>query len=266
MRNSGDAAERERTRPGATRTNILDQVTRQNVYDDEAFFTGYQHLRGAEAGLNAALEQPALRALLPDVTGADAVDLGCGDGQLSRELVERGARSVLGVDPSARMLSLAVARSPDPRLRFEQRFAEDTAVPPGSIDLVVSSLALHYVADFEALTARIATWLRPGGRLVASMEHPVVTAPCDRGGGDGPGIDDYAEQGPRQTSWFIDGVVKYHRTVSAIVNAVLHAGLTLERLEEPAPSPADLMHRPDLRIHRRRPALLLLRAGKPPAP
>jgi hypothetical protein len=53
-------------------------VTRQNVYDDEAFFTGYQRLRSAEAGLNAAIKQPALRALLPDVAGTEVVDLGCG--------------------------------------------------------------------------------------------------------------------------------------------------------------------------------------------
>jgi SAM-dependent methyltransferase len=223
-------------------------------------------LRTAEAGLNAAIEQPALRALLPDVSGAAVVDLGCGDGQLCRELVERGAGSVLGIDPSERMLALAAERTRDPRLRFQQQFAEDAVVPAGSIDLVVSSLALHYVADFAALTARIAGWLRPGGLLVASMEHPVVTAPVDRDGGGANGvpyIDDYADQGPRQTSWFIDGVVKYHRTVSAIVGCILDAGLTLQRLEEPAPSAADLIDRPDLEIHRRRPALLLLRAGRP---
>jgi SAM-dependent methyltransferase len=231
------------------------------VYDDEAFFNGYQQLRDAEAGLNAAIEQPALRALLPEVSGADVVDLGCGDGQLCRELVERGAASVLGIDPSARMLSLAAARTRDPRVRFQQQFAEDADVPAASVDLVVSSLALHYVADFAALMARIAGWLRPGGHLVASMEHPVVTAPRDRGDGAATTtIDDYADEGPRHTSWFVDDVVKYHRTVAAIVNDVLDAGLTLQRLEEPAPSASELIQRPELAMHRRRPALLVLRA------
>ena len=44
-------------------------MSRQNVYEDEAFFASYQQLRDSESGLNAAVEQPALRALLPDVTG-----------------------------------------------------------------------------------------------------------------------------------------------------------------------------------------------------
>jgi ubiquinone/menaquinone biosynthesis C-methylase UbiE len=235
-------------------------VTRQNVYDDEAFFTGYQQLRSAEAGLNAAIEQPALRALLPDVTGAEVVDLGCGDGQLCRELIERGARSVLGIDPSARMLSLAHARTDDPRVRYRQQFAEDVTMPAASVDLVVSSLAFHYVADIATLLARIATWLRPGGALVASMEHPVVTAAQDRAAAGPQTVDNYAEEGPRHTSWLVEDVVKYHRSVSTIVNAVLAAGLTLDRLEEPAPTPSDLIHRPDLEIHHRRPALLVLRA------
>lgn len=235
-------------------------MTRQNVYDDEAFFTGYQKLRRAEAGLNAAIEQPALRALLPDVANAAAVDLGCGDGQLCRELVERGAHSVLGIDPSARMLSLALARTDDSRVSFRQQFAEDLTMPAASVDLVVSSLAFHYVADLATLLARIATWLRPGGALVASMEHPVVTAALDRAAVGAQVVDDYAEEGPRHTSWLIEDVVKYHRSVSTIVNAVLAAGLTLDRLDEPAPTASDLIHRPDLEIHRKRPALLVLRA------
>lgn len=241
-------------------------MTRQNIYDDEAFFDHYQQLRSTEAGLNAAMEQPALRALLPDVSGADVVDLGCGDGQLCRELVDFGARSALGIDPSARMLSLAAARTQDPRVRFQEQFAEDADVASDSIDLVVSSLALHYVADLAALLARIATWLRPGGILVASMEHPVVTAPHDRGGADARSIDDYADEGARRTNWFIDNVVKYHRSVATIVNGVLDAGLTLQRLEEPAPSASELAQRPELEIHRRRPALIVLRAGKTETP
>jgi SAM-dependent methyltransferase len=241
-------------------------VTRQNVYDNAAFFESFQRLRRTESGLNAVLEQPAVRALLPDVDGAVVVDLGCGDGQLCRELADRGAASVLGIDPSERMLALAAARTEDPRVRFLQRFAEDVHdadVPAGEVDLVVSSLAFHYIADLPALATRIAAWLRPGGHLVASMEHPIVTAPRERGAPDVPGIDNYADAGPRQTTWFIDGVVKYHRTVSDVVNAVLDAGLTLQHLEEPAPPMEALEQRPDLAIHRRRPPLLLIRAAKP---
>jgi|tagenome__1003787_1003787.scaffolds.fasta_scaffold20873071_2 ubiquinone/menaquinone biosynthesis C-methylase UbiE len=60
-----------------------------DVYDERSFFTAYSKLREADAGLNSALEQPALRRRLPDVRGLDVVDLGCGTGELARLLAAR---------------------------------------------------------------------------------------------------------------------------------------------------------------------------------
>lgn len=238
-------------------------VPGQNVYDDEAFFNGYQRMRGAAAGLNEALEQPALRSLLPRLSGLDVVDLGCGDGWLSRELAEHGARTVLGVDPSARMLELARARTDDVRVEFRRAFAEDLQLPACAADLIVSSLALHYVQDMAQVLQQIATWLRPGGVLVTSMEHPVVTASASSACEHGWAVADYAEEGVRHTAWYIPGVVKYHRTVSAIISNVLAAGLVLTALLEPSPTTAAVHDRPDLALHRQRPPLLVIRAQRP---
>jgi ubiquinone/menaquinone biosynthesis C-methylase UbiE len=140
----------------------MEDVARQNVYDDESFFMLYQAMREAQTGINEAVEQPALRGMLPRVTGAAVIDLGCGDGQLSRDLVVLGAASVLGIDPSERMLALAQRRTTDHRVRYLRAFAEDAWLPEASADLVVSSLALHYVADFDGVMVRIAEWLRQG--------------------------------------------------------------------------------------------------------
>lgn len=51
-------------------------MSRQNIYDDDGFFNGYQQMRDAESGINAAVEQPGLRALLPDVAGLDRAGRG----------------------------------------------------------------------------------------------------------------------------------------------------------------------------------------------
>jgi 2-polyprenyl-3-methyl-5-hydroxy-6-metoxy-1,4-benzoquinol methylase len=233
-------------------------VGRQNIYDDPSFFGAYQGMRDTATGINEAIEQPALRALLPDVAGARVVDLGCGDGQLSRELAGAGAASVLGIDPSERMLTLAATRTTPGAVTYQQAFAEDVDLPAAGVDLVVSSLAFHYVADLGALIDRIAGWLRPGGLLVASMEHPVKTAAPELGV-----LDRYADEGRRDTSWFVDGVVKYHRTVATVVAAVVDAGLVLERLVEPRPTAEALAARPDLEKHLRFPPLLLVRAARP---
>lgn len=237
-------------------------MSRQNIYDDPAFFDAYREMRAAESGINAAVEQPALMALLPDVKGRSVLDLGCGDGRLCRELADLGAARVVGVDPSTRMLAAAREFSGNPTVSYRQAFAEDAAFDDASFDLVVSSLALHYVADLGSLLARIGSWLRPGGWLVASMKHPMRTADPERS--MEPGIvDHYATEGQREQPWFVAGVVKHHRRVSTILNAVIAAGLDVRAVEEPTPSAEALTARPDLDRHNRRPAILTLAAVKP---
>ena len=98
------------------------------LYDDPAFFARYQEMRRRGAGLNEELERPALLRLLPDVAGADVLDIGCGDGALGRWLASHGARHVLCTDPSARMLALAAGHA-DPRVRYRRASAESIALP-----------------------------------------------------------------------------------------------------------------------------------------
>jgi SAM-dependent methyltransferase len=175
---------------------------------------------------------------------------------------------VLGVDPSARMLALA-ARQPAPGARYRRDSAETVALPPGSLDLVVSSLALHYVADYGSLVHRIACWLRPEGHLVFSVEHPVCTARdpmtgwVAADGGTVWPVDDYASETSRTQRWLGADVTKHHRRLSTLVGGLLAAGLTLTGIDEPYPDGDTVVRRPDLADHRRRPPLLLLRARKP---
>ncbi len=237
-------------------------VSMQNIYDDEVFFAGYQAMRDARSGINEAVKQPAFLALLPPLDDAVVVDLGCGDGQLCRVLVDKGAKSVLGVDHSARMFALAEKRTVDDRVRYLKSFAEQVTLPASSVDLVTSSLALHYVADLPPLLERLATWLRPGGWFVASMEHPVVTAAPELG--SHPCIvDNYASEGERDTTWYVEGVVKYHRRISTIINGVIDAGLAIRRVIEPTPTTESLVQRPNLDHYGRLPAVLILAATKP---
>ncbi|WP_207393065.1 hypothetical protein [Providencia sp. M-27] len=56
----------------------------QNIYDDPIFFKNYQALRVNDTGLNGIMEEPALRALLPDLKGKIVLDLGSGFGDFAR--------------------------------------------------------------------------------------------------------------------------------------------------------------------------------------
>lgn len=245
--------------------------TPQNIYDDPTFFAGYAALRETERGLNTVLEQPALARLLPaSLAGLRILDLGCGFGDFARKARAQGAASVLAVDVSAKMLAEARRRTSDPAIRYEQAAIETLQAEPGAFDLAVSSLALHYIADYRAAARTIAAALAPGGRFVFSVEHPICTALAvyewqrDAAGAElhWP-VDRYGDEGPRDTRWFVDGVVKYHRTTASYVNGLVEAGLSPSRMEEPEADPAALAARPDLALHRRRPPFLLLAADKP---
>lgn len=239
----------------------------QNIYDDPEFLAGYSTLERFSSGWQRAMELPDFLSLLPDVTGAHVLDLGCGIGQLARYLAERGAAHVVGVDISERMLALAV---PHARVSLRRGALEDVDFPAKNFDVIVSSLAFHYVDDYAGLVRRVASWLKVEGVLVFSTEHPIYTARLPDlgwitdadGRRTGWAIDHYADEGPRTEHWFVDGVRKYHRTLATLINGVLDAGLRLDRVIEPAPDARRLESKPADVDERRRPMFVLLRASK----
>jgi 2-polyprenyl-3-methyl-5-hydroxy-6-metoxy-1,4-benzoquinol methylase len=243
----------------------------QNIYDDPRFFAGYSQLERFQSGWGGAMEHGPFLALVGELSGRRALDLGCGAGQLSFYLASAGASAVLAIDASARMLDVARARSAHPRVTYRRLTMEAADFPAASFDLVVSSLALHYVEDYAGLVSRIARWLTPGGRLVFSTEHPIYTArpTADGWQTDATGrhlawsLDDYAEEGPREHEWFVPGVRRYHRTLATLLNGLIDAGLIVQRVVEPAPDEAWLRQRPEHADERRRPMFLLVGAGKP---
>ena len=105
-----------------------------------------------------------LLALVSPIPGGRAVDLGCGTGELTRELHRRtAAAETLGIDSSAAMLAKSEPHAGG-GVRFE-RGDIATFAPPDPFDLVFSNAALHWVPDHEALLERLTRAVAPGGQI-----------------------------------------------------------------------------------------------------
>lgn len=72
----------------------------QNIYDNQVFFSGYAKLSRSVDGLDGAPEWPAIRQILPPLSGRKVLDLGCGYGWFCRYAKSQGATDILGVDIS----------------------------------------------------------------------------------------------------------------------------------------------------------------------
>jgi len=240
----------------------------QNIYDDAGFFANYSRLPRSVEGLAGAPEWPALRALLPEMTGLRVVDLGCGFGWFCRWARENGAAEVLGLDRSDDMLGRARAGTADAAIRYARADLGQLDLPSARFDLAYSSLAFHYVADLDRLLGTVHRALVPGARLVFSAEHPIYTAPRRPGWSrDGEGrltwpIDGYQREGPRTTDWLAEGVVKQHRTLGTQLNALIRHGFTIRHVEEWRPTAAQLAAAPDLAEECERPMFLLVAAER----
>lgn len=242
---------------------------KENKYDDPVFFEKYNQMDRSVKGLQGAGEWHILQQLLPDLADKRLLDLGCGLGWHCRYAAAHGAREVIGVDLSVQMLETARAKTKSGQIVYVEAALEDFAYGTACFDVVLSSLALHYVQDFGQICQKVYDCLVPGGYFVFSAEHPIFTAKGDQqwfcnGQGDKlhwP-VDDYFREGQRQAVFLGEPVIKYHKTLTTYLDSLLMTGFQLKRIVEPQPE-KELLEIPEMLDELRRPMMLLIQAVKP---
>ncbi|KOG52001.1 class I SAM-dependent methyltransferase [Streptomyces varsoviensis] len=190
--------------------------------------------------VNAYYERPAMLALAGDVAGRRILDAGCGSGALFAALRDRGAM-VSGFDASAEMLQLARRRLGDGADLRVADLGGPLPYPDDTFDDVVASLVLHYLEDWGPALAELRRVLKPGGRLIASVDHPFAVNLIHREAGR-EAENDYFDTANWTVEWTIGGhtalVSRWNRPLHAMTEAFTGAGFRITVISEPEPDPA----------------------------
>lgn len=151
----------------------MEKHKRESEFDNETFFEEYAKMARSVDGLEAAGEWHQLRPLFPALEGKTVLDLGCGYGWHCRYAAEQGAKAVLGIDLSEKMLESAAWRTRSAAVTYRLCGIEDYEYPENTWDCVISNLALHYIADLDTIFRKIYKTLKPGGTLllISSIRH-----------------------------------------------------------------------------------------------
>ena len=178
---------------------------------------------------------------------------------------------MVGLDISEKMLQIAQAQNANDAIRYLKMSMTDIAELQEGFDFIYSNMAFHYIEDFAAFAKTLFSVLDSGGVLLFAQEHPVITATIDGKGHFNKSLSgkklsyvlsDYGIPGERVTRWFVDGVVKYHRRISDILNALTDAGFVIERVEEPLPEEWVTKKYPAYADERIKPTFLIVKARK----
>jgi SAM-dependent methyltransferase len=179
------------------------------------------------------------------------LDVGTGEGQIARALSATGVE-VVGLDPTPSQISVATQRGGGPV--YSLAAADLLPIADASVDAVVVCLVFEHVDALDGALAEVARVLRPGGRFVLFLNHPLLQTPDS-----GMIIDHMIE--PPETYWRIGAYLReavtveevqkgvfvrfVHRPLSRYVNGMIRAGINLAVMLEPAPPPGFLAKAPE---------------------
>jgi SAM-dependent methyltransferase len=174
--------------------------------------------------------------LLPNTVDGRVLDVGCGEGRLTRELRSNGWR-IAGIDASPRMIELASEADPDGDYRIAD--AGELPFDDGTFELVIAFMSLQDVDDPERAIAEAARVLRPEGLLCAALTHPLNSA------GRFTSLDpdssfviegSYLDSWRREDDIARDGLeIRFHyehRPLDRYARALEDAGFLIERIRE----------------------------------
>lgn len=207
-------------------------------------YTSYRQLGES---MNELVEIPAMKNLVGNVENLIVLDAGCGFGEYSSWAKEQGAKEVVGIDISEKMIKLAKenAEKEGVEVKFFQGDLSDLAgFGDGYFDLIMSSIVVGYFGDLEKYFSEFARVLKKGGRFIFSDVHPMQDSGemVEVGGRKVLQITSYAPARPikghiKSLGGEAHEVDAYYRPLSDYSLALKDTGFLIEAIVEPGPDP-----------------------------
>jgi SAM-dependent methyltransferase len=221
---------------------------------------------GFTEGADAEYEEQILPLAADLLSGYDRVlDIGAGEGQVSRLASTGGSSCVVGIDPSLAQAAKACERGGGPA--YARAEASELPFGDAAFDAVVACLVFEHVQDVDAAIAEVSRVLRPGGRFAFFLNHPLLQTPGSGWIDDqildppeqywriGPYLVESLESEEVEKGVFLPFV---HRPLGRYVNALAENGMFIRRMHEPAPPEGFLARAAEYREASTIPRLLVL--------
>ncbi len=199
---------------------------------------------------------------------ARVLDIGAGEGQLARVAADQGS-TVTASDITWNQIVEAAARGGGPA--FVRNGAAQLPFAAEAFDAVLACLVFEHISDVDDAIVEVARVLKPGGRFIFMLNHPLLQTP------NSGWIDDQVLDPPEQYWRIGDYLVEaetieevekdvfipfVHRPLSRYINAMAESGLVIRRMIEPAPPPGFLARATEYQAAATIPRLLVLAAVK----
>lgn len=242
------------------------------------------HVRQGLDIIRETLNNPAFfDHLVPDLSGRDVIDLGCGEGRNTRLLARRGAR-MTGIDIASKMIEAALTTEAEEPLGIQYRVCSYNSLSgyaDSSFDAAISTMALMESPHFDRAAQEAFRVIRPGGSLYFSVLHPCFWTRGSRWLTDTQGHDQgmlvtdywmeepYMEVGrfafvPEEAGAVAFSIPRFPYRLESYLNGLSQAGFRIMRIFEPRPAARDAERHPTLLgpVYRHAPISLFFAALK----
>ncbi|MFC3039705.1 class I SAM-dependent DNA methyltransferase [Virgibacillus xinjiangensis] len=239
-------------------------------YNSEKGLHQYIESKNVADEANSTLEKPYIMNLAGDVLQKRILDLGCGDGELGNRFLENNSDGYYcGIDASKKMVEMAREKLPANATLKQCNIEDCWENEPWSskaFDIVISSMALHYIHDLNKVMGKIHRVLKDEGTFIFSVEHPVITSNYESSeGNEDHGswlVDNYFTEGERQTYWLGTNILKYHRSLETYFSLLINNGFLIDDVKEGKPVRERFMYEHNYEQRLKKPMYLIIKCKK----